>query len=161
MQIFPEIYTEGVPLGTQSQWGWHRFPNPERYAFEETLEVYNFRGWEEPYTVQFNLRFPYSTGAHSDDASSFLYIKPWTQFFDLQSEVTIPLSYSSNVTMRNFDLECNRFFDVTESDQYILSHFTFENLTIQATHYDINRDIIKPFKLNNVRVNGTLLENNQ
>lgn len=44
LQSFPEIYTEGVPLGTQSQWGWHSFPNPERYAFEETLEVYNFRG---------------------------------------------------------------------------------------------------------------------
>lgn len=93
------------------------------------------------------------------NASSFLYIKPWTQFFDLQGEESIPLSYSSNVTMRNINLECNHFFDVTESDQYILSHFTLENLNIQATHPEINRDFIKPFNLKNVRVNGSLVKN--
>ena len=54
LQTFPEMYSGGVPLGTQSQWGWHKFANPERYRFEETLKNYNFRGWEEPYSVQFN-----------------------------------------------------------------------------------------------------------
>lgn len=54
MQTFPEAYAAGVPLGTQSQWGWHSFPNIENYKFEETLKNYNFRGWEEPYAVQFN-----------------------------------------------------------------------------------------------------------
>ena len=54
LQSFPERYSKGVPLGTQSQWGWHSFPNTERYTFEETLKDYNFRGWEEPYAVQFN-----------------------------------------------------------------------------------------------------------
>ena len=61
--------------------------------------------------------------------------------------------------MRNIELECNRFFDVTESDQYILSHFTLENLNIQAAHPEINRDFIKSFSLNNVRVNGSLVDN--
>ncbi len=54
LQTFPELYSAGVPLGTQSQWGWHKFTNPENYEFEETLKNYNFRGWEEPYAVQFN-----------------------------------------------------------------------------------------------------------
>lgn len=54
MQTFPEAYAAGVPLGTQSQWGWHSFPNPEKYRTEETFKNYNFRGWEEPYAVQFN-----------------------------------------------------------------------------------------------------------
>lgn len=93
------------------------------------------------------------------NANSFLYIKPWTQFFDLQGEETIPLSYASHVTMRNIDLKCNRFFDVTESDQYILSHFTLENLNIQAAHPEINRDFIQSFKLKNVKVNGRLVKN--
>lgn len=52
VQTFPEFYSKGVPLGTQAQWGWHSFPNPENYTVEETLENYNFRGWEEPYSVQ-------------------------------------------------------------------------------------------------------------
>ncbi len=54
LQTFPELYSKGVPLGTQSQWGWHSFPNINNYKPEETLKDYNFRGWEEPYAVQFN-----------------------------------------------------------------------------------------------------------
>ena len=54
LQTFPDIYASGVPLGTQSQWGWHSFPNRENYQPEEALKNYNFRGREEPYAVQFN-----------------------------------------------------------------------------------------------------------
>ncbi len=54
LQTFPELYSAGVPLGTQSQWGWHSFPNTDNYKPAETLKNYNFRGWEEPYAVQFN-----------------------------------------------------------------------------------------------------------
>ena len=35
LQTFPEVYKNGVPLGTQSQWGWHSFGNPENYKPEE------------------------------------------------------------------------------------------------------------------------------
>jgi hypothetical protein len=38
LQTFPETYSKGVPLGTQSQWGWHSFPNPEGYRLEEVLQ---------------------------------------------------------------------------------------------------------------------------
>ena len=52
---FPELYSNGVPLGTQSQWGWHSFGNPDSLKFEETLKDYDFgRGRMEPYSVQFN-----------------------------------------------------------------------------------------------------------
>jgi hypothetical protein len=53
LQTFPELYAAGVPLGTQSHWGWHRFPNPKEYRFEETLEGYDF-GHGQPglYSVQ-------------------------------------------------------------------------------------------------------------
>ncbi|WP_062175838.1 hypothetical protein [Dysgonomonas macrotermitis] len=54
LQTYPELYSAGVPLGTQSQWGWHSFANPEKFKPEETLKNYNFRGWDEPYAVQFN-----------------------------------------------------------------------------------------------------------
>lgn len=55
LQTFPERYAKGVPLGTQSQWGWHSFPNPEHYTHDETLRDYDFgRGRTEPYSVQFN-----------------------------------------------------------------------------------------------------------
>lgn len=55
LQTFPELYSRGVPLGTQSQWGWHSFANPENYTHDETLRDYDFgRGRTEPYSVQFN-----------------------------------------------------------------------------------------------------------
>lgn len=55
LQTFPERYRQGVPLGTQSEWGWHAFPNEERYTPAETLRDYDFgRGRTEPYAVQFN-----------------------------------------------------------------------------------------------------------
>lgn len=54
LQTFPEDYKKGVPLGTQSQWGWHSFPNPENFKPEEVLKEYDFgRGHKELYSCQF------------------------------------------------------------------------------------------------------------
>lgn len=52
LQTFPEFYATGVPLGTQSQWGWHSFPNVNGYTSGEALRDYDFRGRKEPYSVQ-------------------------------------------------------------------------------------------------------------
>lgn len=66
LQSFPEYYSNGVPLGTQSQWGWHSFPNPNNYKHSETLKNFDFgRGREEPYAVQF------SEGRKKDAANYF------------------------------------------------------------------------------------------
>ncbi len=54
LQTFPDPYKNGIPLGTQSQWGWHTMPNTDNYTPEETLKAFDFgRGHEESYTVQF------------------------------------------------------------------------------------------------------------
>lgn len=52
LQSFPSAYAGGVPLGTQSQWGWHSFPNPERYVFSETLQAFDIHGRQVTYPVQ-------------------------------------------------------------------------------------------------------------
>tara|TARA_R110000868_G_scaffold107780_2_gene294763 strand:- start:17204 stop:19357 length:2154 start_codon:yes stop_codon:yes gene_type:complete len=44
LQSFPKFYEKGVPLGTQSEWGWHTSLNPEKHQFRETLKAYNFNG---------------------------------------------------------------------------------------------------------------------
>lgn len=55
LQTFPDLYAKGVPLGTQSQWGWHSFANPQNYTHDETLKEYDFgRGKKELYSTQFN-----------------------------------------------------------------------------------------------------------
>src|SRR5688572_9021480 len=52
MQSFPEAYAKGVPLGTQSVWGWHSFPNTENLRIEEAQKVYELEGRKISYTVQ-------------------------------------------------------------------------------------------------------------
>jgi hypothetical protein len=54
LQTFPEMYRNGVPLGTQSQWGWHSFPNKGRYHLDETLKGYDFHGRNIPYPVEWD-----------------------------------------------------------------------------------------------------------
>jgi len=52
MQTFPEAYANGVPLGTQSVWGWHSFPNTENLKIEEAQITYELEGRKISYTVQ-------------------------------------------------------------------------------------------------------------
>ncbi|OUJ74224.1 hypothetical protein [Hymenobacter crusticola] len=52
LQTFPEYYQKGVPLGTESEWGWHSFPNPNNYKVEEAQREYLLNGRKIPYTVQ-------------------------------------------------------------------------------------------------------------
>lgn len=53
LQTFPNAYKNGVPLGTQSQWGWHSFDNPNNYKPEEALAEYDFgHGHKELYATQ-------------------------------------------------------------------------------------------------------------
>ncbi len=55
LQTFPDCYKLGVPLGTQSQWGWHSFDNPKKLLPEEALKEYDFgHGHKELYATQFN-----------------------------------------------------------------------------------------------------------
>ncbi len=88
------------------------------------------------------------------NVGSFLYVRPWTQFFDLKGREDIPMSYGHHVVMRNMEVECNIFFDVQRrDDQYRLSDFTFENLKIKAKNGDCDKGIIERFDWRNVQVN--------
>lgn len=85
-------------------------------------------------------------------AKNFIQIRPWTQFFDLEDREDIPLSYADNITMRNIDFECNRFFVVEKSEQYKLSNFSFEDLRIKTKDGNYNMDAISNFILKNVKI---------
>ena len=56
----------------------------------------------------------------------FLYVHPWTQFFDLQGRKDIIPSRADHITMRKCRLTCKTQYNVAPSDQYTLSDFTFE-----------------------------------
>jgi polygalacturonase len=97
---------------------------------------------------------------------NFLFIQPWTQFFDLKGEQPSGTSTAHNITMRNIKLDCNNFFNVGVAKEnspakgfsYKLSDFRFENLDITAKNFlDIDTSIIENFKLKNVTVNNKKL----
>src|SRR5690606_18266180 len=46
----------------------------------------------------------------SGTAKSMIYIKPWTQFFDLKGQKNIRTSSASNITMKNIDLTCDMVY---------------------------------------------------
>ena len=87
---------------------------------------------------------------------SMLYVKPWTQFFDLKGRKDVPYSRSSNVTLRNIKLNCKVVFDVQSAlDQYSLKDFTFKDLEVTVSdRSEIHIDYVENFTLKNIKVNG-------
>lgn len=92
------------------------------------------------------------------NATSLIYVKPWTQFFDLNGRKDVPLSYSQNIKLKNIQLKCNIFFDVEPGEYDRLSKFDFENLDVTASNATVNKSVIKGFSLKNVKVNGKLID---
>jgi hypothetical protein len=65
LQSFPDAYAKGVPLGTQSQWGWGAFKNEANYKLSEAYKYYDQYGRKIPYTVQLN------TSVRSKEATNY------------------------------------------------------------------------------------------
>jgi len=54
LQTFPLEYQKGIPLGTQSEWGWHSFIDTIGYKREEALKTYHVNGRDITYMTQWN-----------------------------------------------------------------------------------------------------------
>ena len=52
LQTFPDTYKNGIPLGTESEWGWDTFTDTAGYRLEESLKVYQQYGRPVTYAVQ-------------------------------------------------------------------------------------------------------------
>jgi len=56
LQTFYKEYENGIPLGTQSQWGWHRMPQKEKYGLNDVaVEFESCDGTRVPYPVQHSI----------------------------------------------------------------------------------------------------------
>ena len=53
LQTFYGEYENGVTLGTQSNWGWHTFPNTENYQVMESARYSDVQGRKVPYLTEF------------------------------------------------------------------------------------------------------------
>lgn len=89
------------------------------------------------------------------NAASMLYIKPWTQFFDLKGEKDIRTSSANNITFSNIELRCDQVFNTETSDQYTVSNVTLENLNLTTSPgQEMKLDYMDNLKLKNITING-------
>ena len=86
--------------------------------------------------------------------TSFLVVRPWTQFFQPGDRPDMPLSQCNDITFRDIDVDTQDFFDVGTSDKYRLLNFTFENCTVRDKKQSFDPTMIEGCKVKKLSING-------
>ena len=71
LQTFPIAYKKGVPLGTQSEWGWNSFKDSVGFKRNEALKSYHLNGRDITYLVQWS-----SAGGRGKQAADWFRANP-------------------------------------------------------------------------------------
>lgn len=125
LQSFPGFYAKGVPLGTQSEWGWHSFPNTEHYKPEEAWKVYELEGKKIPYAVQ------WKEPERNRKAADYFRVNPHRlQLGQIGLKITKKNGQSATINdIKNIDQQ----LDLWTGE--IKSRFTVENEPVEVTTY--------------------------
>ncbi|MDZ7880418.1 MAG: glycosyl hydrolase family 28 protein [Saprospiraceae bacterium] len=91
-------------------------------------------------------------------ANSLIYVKPWTQFFDLKGRPDVPLSYCEHITLKDIKMQCAIFFDIAITQYDKLADFSFENLIIKTDNAKYDKSIVNGIRFKNVLVNDKIIE---
>lgn len=89
-----------------------------------------------------------------------IYVKPWTQFFDLKGRKDIPKSFARNITIRDCKLTCKRRRNIEEAPE----QYEIEGLVIKGNKfkwkYNKKEEKVKPYTLPDVLsfANGVKVE---
>jgi hypothetical protein len=122
LQTFPERYAKGVPLGTQSEWGWHSFIDTANYKREEAYKNYHVNGRNIPYTVQWN-----SPERNKNAANWFRQNPHRLQLANIGFELIKKDGTIAQVAdIKNIRQQLNLW------DGIITSHFTLEGTTVDV-----------------------------
>ena len=88
------------------------------------------------------------------DCASFLVVRPWTQFYNIEKRDDMPMSMCNNIMFRNINVKSDNFLDVGKSEKYVLKDFYFENCNVKNDADLLEEGTIQNMKLKNVRING-------
>jgi len=138
LQSFPEYYSNGIPLGTQSEWGWNRFPNENHYRHNETLKAFDFNhtGRSALYSVQ-------SKGSkRSEGAVEYYRSNPYRlQLGNVGMVITKNNGKAASTTdIQNIQQELDPWSGI------ITSTFTVDGINVHVTtvcHADLDRIAFK------------------
>jgi len=133
LQTFPEIYDNGVCLGTQSEWGWHSFPNTENYRLDESYSYYEVEGRQVPYAIQ------WKEPGRKQDAANYFRVNPHRLHLGM---IGLELSKQDNSLIRVEEIsKINQKLNVWQG--LITSSFQVENDTFNVlTCCHPERDLI-------------------
>ena len=92
------------------------------------------------------------------NCGSFLFIRPWTQFFKPEKRDDMPKSLCNNIVMKNIKMDCRNFFDVGASDKYDFRDFTFENILVNDKKNAFKKDLIQNTVVKNVKINDVVVK---
>jgi hypothetical protein len=123
LQSFPEAYARGVPLGTESEWAWHSFPNTQQYRFEETLKNYHLNDKDISFTVQ--LKIP------ERNKNAVEYFRQNPHRLQL-GNVGLEIKLKDGSLAKLQDLK-NIYQTLNMWNGEIHSHFTVENIPVDVT----------------------------
>lgn len=89
------------------------------------------------------------------NAKALLYVKPWTQFFDLKGGNKYLMSYGEHVSMTDIEMNCQTVFDIQRADdQYELKDFSFKNINVKTEKTGVLREAVQNCTVKNVKING-------
>ncbi len=125
LQTFPEYYAKGVALGTQSEWGWHSFPNKEKFTEEEALQEYQLEGKKISYATQ-----PKAPARKKEASDYFRINQHRLQLGNIG--LNIIKKDGSQITINDIQ---NIHQELNVWKGQITSHFTIENIPVTVTTY--------------------------
>lgn len=127
MQSFPDCYEKGTPLGTQSQWGWHSFPNPDSFTLNDIYKYYYIGNDSVPYAYQHVM----SHDERKNKASNWLRENPHRLHLGL---IGIELIKNDNTIASIADIHHpSQIINLWTGE--IKSRFEFEGVPVEITTY--------------------------
>lgn len=137
LQTFPLHYQKGIPLGTQSQWGWHSFIDTVGYKKEEALKTYHLNGRDISYLVQWN------APERNKKASDWFRQNPHRlQLGNPGFEII-----KKNGTIATLSDVQNIHQELNLWTGEISSHFTIENIAVDVTTFCSGTDDVVGVKI--------------
>ena len=83
----------------------------------------------------------------SGEVKNVVYIKPWTQFFDLKGRTDLPISEAEDIRVQSCTLKCVRSRNIEEApDQYSIIGLHFQDDKFRWK-YNTKEDKVKPYTL--------------
>lgn len=143
MQTFPEAYENGIPLATQSQWGWHSFPNKGDYVLEDVLVDYESCN-DKSYTVAIQHK-----SGRAKEATDWLRVNPHRLHLGL---IGLVLLKSDGTEAKIEDIQqINQELNLWKGK--ITSEFTVEGVPVKVELYSHQDQDMIGFRIESELIN--------